>query len=147
MGKGYLLNGTLKNDTKKPKPLWFRGFSNRYLFRFALLVAGKDSRFANSPVSCKRHALATPVCGARKKRGLSLILDFFDRGTRLCLAVSATGGARQRAPTSHARRAHNPETTHSSASLNKNEKRHPVGCLFSFCDVSTKRSVKAGCLH
>ena len=32
------------------------------------------------------------------------ILDFFDRGTRLCLAVSATGGARQRAPR-HAPRA------------------------------------------
>lgn len=28
-----------KWHNKTPKPLWFRGFSNRYLFRFALLVA------------------------------------------------------------------------------------------------------------
>ena len=28
-----------KWHNKTPKPLWFRGFSNRYLFRFAMLVA------------------------------------------------------------------------------------------------------------
>ena len=33
----------------------------------------------------------------------------FDRGTRLLLAVSSTGRARKRAPTSHARRSHNPK--------------------------------------
>ena len=30
--------------------------------------------------------------------GLALFLDFIDRGTRLCSAVSATGGAEQRGP-------------------------------------------------
>jgi hypothetical protein len=29
-----------KWHNKTPKPLWFRGFSNRYLFRFAMLIAG-----------------------------------------------------------------------------------------------------------
>ena len=29
-----------KRHEKTPKPLWFWGFSNRYLFRFAMLVAG-----------------------------------------------------------------------------------------------------------
>lgn len=27
---------------KTPKPLWFRGFSNRYLFRFAMLGRGAE---------------------------------------------------------------------------------------------------------
>ena len=30
-----------KWHNKTPEPLWFRGFSNRYLFRFAMLVAGE----------------------------------------------------------------------------------------------------------
>jgi len=29
-----------KRQNETPKPLWFRGFSHRYLFRFAMLVAG-----------------------------------------------------------------------------------------------------------
>ena len=50
-----------------------------------------------------------PFAVAEKILGLSLFLDFFDRGSRFCLAVSSAGRARQRAPTSNARRPHNPK--------------------------------------
>ena len=49
----------------------------------------------------------------------------FDRGTRLCLAVSAAGSARQRAPTSSARRPHNPESAAQTRSITKK-----ISCTF-----------------
>ena len=48
-----------------------------------------------------------PFAVPEKIIGLALFLDFFDRGTRLCFAVSRTASAQQRAPTSNARRSHN----------------------------------------
>ena len=48
-------------------------------------------------MTCRR--IRDPFAVPEKIVGrFALFLDFFDRGTHLCLAASATGGARQRDP-------------------------------------------------
>ena len=117
---------------KTQKPLWFLGFPNRYLFRFALLVAGRGLEPPDLRVSRRRWAPACPFAVPEKIVGLALVLDFFDRGTRFCLASSATGGARQRVPTSHARRSHNPESKSVSSFYNKEKHGNPKGIAVFF---------------
>ena len=41
---------------KTQKPLWFLGFPNRYLFRFAMLVAGGGFEPPNIPLRCPKCA-------------------------------------------------------------------------------------------
>jgi len=60
------------------KPLWFRGFSNRYPFRFALLVAGTG---CGCPVDTSVQSTKAPTEAAAETLKLlshkgSAILDF-----------------------------------------------------------------------
>ena len=53
-----------KWHNKTPKPLWFRGFSNRYLFRFAMLVA--ENCFLLPQICANISHLAVPEKGLRR---------------------------------------------------------------------------------
>lgn len=58
-----------KRQNEPPKPLWFRGFSNRYLFRFEMLVAGRLE--PNIARLCRLHS-----CGARNFLRLGAPMNF-----------------------------------------------------------------------
>ena len=87
-------------------------------------------------VSHKRFAFACPfaVPEMRSPRSRSA---HFDRGTRFCLAVSATGGGRQRDPTSNARRTHNPSRC--TILTHNHKKRTPQRVSFSYGKLHRKR--------
>ena len=63
-----------KRHEKTQKPLWFLGFPNRYLFRFAMLVAeaGLEPTICYDNISFQWNVAADhsviPVCGARQRR-------------------------------------------------------------------------------
>jgi hypothetical protein len=90
---------------------------------------GGKIRTSDLRASHKRWRACLPVCGARKSRRAlrAFSLGFFDRGTSLLLAASATGGARKRYPTSSARRPHNPETRDTIILCNKKFAPTPYG--------------------
>ena len=86
-----------KWHNKTPKPPWFRGFPNRYLFRFALLVAGTglEPVRAASPLAllwfpvlpaagkppCQSQTTAptTPYCFVHRTRAALLPREPFGR--------------------------------------------------------------------
>ena len=81
---------------KTPKPLWFRGFSNRYLFRFALLVAERGLEPLTSGLSL-RATLRFP----KKSSGFrfsSIFSTAAALGHRLPLPPAAAASDAQRAP-------------------------------------------------
>jgi len=114
-----------KWHNKTPKPLWFRGFSNRYLFRFAILVAGGGLEPPTSGLSL-RAALRCP-----KKCSRVCLLHFFDRCGKSGIASSATGSAKPLFPTSCARRSHNP-TPRNLSRITYEKKQPPYGDCFSW---------------
>ena len=80
---------------KTQKPLWFLGFPNRYLFRFAMLVAEDGFEPLTIP-------LRSPKCAV-----LAIARRISTAAEGFLFAVSATGGAHKR-PQVIRPRAHNP---------------------------------------
>ena len=77
---------------KTQKPLWFLGFPNRYLFRFAMLVgsAGLDLCLCDGHLQSSILRIY-PFAVPDKIFGLTLFLDFIDRGTQIPCTASAAG--------------------------------------------------------
>ena len=99
-----------KWHNKTPKPLWFRGFPNRYLFRFAFLVAGTgcgcpvDTSVQSTEAPTEAAAetpnlfaqtlcVCLPSCGAQKLRSAWSACNFRPLRQQT-LPASATGGGR-----------------------------------------------------
>jgi len=117
--------------------------SEKILNAFASENFGLRRQGSNLRPSGYRFA---PFAVPEKIIGLTRILDFFDRCTRLLLAASATGSARKRAPTSHARRSHNLKAQMQTIPKTKKDTR--LGVLFDLCctanlDATAEKSIKS----
>ncbi len=79
-----------KWHNKTPKPLWFRGFSRRYLFRCALLVAEEG---CGCPVDTSVHSTEAPTEAAAETlnlRSCQILCGEFDFGHLAALTVHRT---------------------------------------------------------
>ena len=87
-----------KRQEKTQKPLWFLGFPNRYLFRFAMLVAGagldaimvrlRPAVGGNSPLDCCIFIGSRPPLLAAIKNSHLTVTVFMVAGAGLEPAAS-----------------------------------------------------------
>ena len=108
---------------KTQKPLWFLGFPNRNLFRFAMLVAKTGLRPQFRP--CE-HIPVAVVCRGLSLRWLSSARSHFGRHRHPKTIINRF---RVSDPTTSARRAHNPEGV-AEPHFRSKKKNHPNGWFF-----------------